>query len=413
MVTEQGSVPFTIPADVLVPFSDLASKVQAWFDHISLKKPDYVSGNIRVPPQVAACDDCGGVKIPWLSETKRPSNFVPSFTSAKDRPTVYKTLVRELSCGFISQVLPSNIVAAGLLFLVDKERVVYDPEEINDLSADVSVAFPRASDLLAPNYVLCGVKGDVKAAFRHIAIAREDQKYFGIILDGIYLRWNRLPFGLKQAPAFFVAAYSAVTALFDFGDSPRDVSYMDDSALARKCPLDLLSTAWAFAQHLDSHGFSLATAKWYLLPASKLVFTGLSVEFDVRRLTIPASKTAKAMSWLTSAIALSGATCSAFLNQHDIPSAGVDMKMNRRARATIQRLLGMLSWFSLAISVITVFRRNLDESIISGSWSVEALSEIEWLSTNLPPCMTGTLPYSLSFLCSASSQMLPQRGGAR
>ena len=362
---EDGSVPALIPSSEAVAFAALSTEVNAWFKRVAADSPPQCS---QLPPDFAS--DQTGILLEFLSDD-RPSTVVPTWTTDRNRLLIWRTLVLEIACGYVEVVLRSEVRAAGLLFLGPKDRPCYHPVEVNDMTVPRSVYYPRASDLLVSSEVSCATKGDVKSAFRHLPLSSTLRPYFGMLVDNVALRWARLPFGLRQAPAAFCSTLRNVLKdipkSIDSPISPTD--YVDDLAQPGFSPLSTLRSSFDLVRYLYYQGgFLPAVSKWYLHPATALVFTGVLVDFSTRTVRIQKSRAAKALSWISSAS--HGA-------KHLSP-------ISIASRRDLESFLGMIAWFAMVLPVLSLSRRSLDVAFHSKLWSQQALNEVEWFVQLLP-----------------------------
>jgi hypothetical protein len=265
---------------------------------------------------------------------------------------LWKAVLNEVANGWLVPCDLSEIVCSGRLFLGPKERLIYDPAVLNSFLADVPIKYPRPSDLLASD-ASCGVKGDIKAAFKHVGIAPEYQRYLGVILDGVCFRWSVLPFGLRQSPALFSMALDASIGGMDV------TAYVDDIAIVDSSGRGVMNKAAALVRRLHEDGWTLAPDKWFLRPADRLVFIGFRIDFRNATIRILRSKADKALALIAESL------------------LGAD----RFHKALLQKALGIVAWLSSVWTLLRVPRYRLDRWVHEDaiSWPSDVAEDADYL----------------------------------
>ena len=291
--TEEGATPAYVLPEERQQFDNMMTNAQKFFDSIATDPPPS-------PPRERlrgfSTDSTGAVLLRWKSHPPsshilRPSTIRRTKSNDNNKLLLWRAIVQEIANGWIEPVARDDISAAGIVFIGPKDRFLYDPEEANVHLEDVPLHYPRAADLLHDPRIRCAVKGDIKTAFRHIAVAEPDRRYLGIHIDGLAFRWRVLPFGLSQSPVIFARMLEASLAnVLPSISAHNPVVYVDDLAIPARSPLSALSAGLALAQAMYRRGWILATNKWFLRPASILVFVGLLVDFNTRLIKIRQEK---------------------------------------------------------------------------------------------------------------------------
>jgi hypothetical protein len=285
---EEESIPATLSEPELV----VLQRLQTLMDKVCTQQPQ---------PMIAAglhplMDDDRCVPLVWLSDV-RPRERSPSSTTSATAHLLWKAIVGEIASHWASVCVAESY---GLLFIGPKERLMYWPEHANDLLAYLHVAFPRIIDLFTIATAF-GVKIDLKSAYRSILLTASDARYMGALLDGVPIKFSRLPFGLCQAPALFVALLT--TTIVRYKSNYPDaysilVQYMDDSGIGGLSITETLLSAERLLSAFIADGWWISAVKSFLHPCVALVFTGFIADFPDFSVRIAQSKTTKLMTLL-------------------------------------------------------------------------------------------------------------------
>lgn len=226
----QGALPLSPAAQAT------ADRIQSLFDE---------SVSFLPPPTCSArhhsvlADDSGALRLPFAS-TERPSEETRSMTDGRSAVPIWSSLVQEIASGWASNRTGRS---SGLCFLGPKDRLCYWPRLLNSMLSHVAVSYGSVFDLFTVA-ASCGVKFDLKSAFRALPIAAEDAVFLGAMVDGIWVVFERLPFGLACSPAYFVSALDATLSKFR-SSSPDSLLalaaisvFVDDVGVAGSSPED-------------------------------------------------------------------------------------------------------------------------------------------------------------------------------
>ena len=246
-------------------------------------------------------DDAGRIRLQWAS-TDRPTERSTTSTAQmpSDRAAVlWKHVVKEIA----NEHADVGVVgrSAGRLFLGPKDRLIFWPKHLNSMLTQIPSTVGKIFDLFTCAAV-AGVKIDVKAAYRAIGLAPEDAIYHAAILDGVWVVFNRLSFGMAQSPAAFVACMAVSVERFR-GSLPATeaalAQYVDDSGMSATAPARAVRAAGELITALLRDGWWVSVAKTFALPAHRLVYTGFIADFnEPRSVRVAPSKARKAATWL-------------------------------------------------------------------------------------------------------------------
>ena len=367
-------------------------------------------------------DAANAAVLPW-SSSARPSERSFSFTPANlDHASVmWKSLVLELAAGKARSIMGR---AAGVVFLVLQEgrkpRLIYWPKEANTLLSHIPISYGRINDLFSI-LAACGVKLDLKSAYRSIRVALQDAEYLGAVVDGIWIVFLALPFGLASSPAIFTLALAETLRRFR-SSMPATLAaiaaiaaFVDDLGSGSDSTLNTLHIASLLIEALLRDGWWLSIAKAFLLPAARLYYTGLVALFDHQALAIHPAKAQKlyhlALTISFPRQILEEATLAVqtlwnhrrdtlpphlplpdrrplpdlqpFLSQLQLrTSESIDL--DGPSFAALRRLTGTISWFQTVLPWLCVWRRVAEQPIWTNRWTPDAVSAILLLIAVLP-----------------------------
>lgn len=230
------------------------------------------------------------LRLTWAAPPPCEASF--SFTSPKTAVAMWRQLVHEVAAGW---AVPQEGLSYGLVFLTDKDRLIFWPRLVNEALAPFRVRYGSVFDLFT-RVAACGVKVDLKAAFRAIAVHSDDAPYLACCLDGVPMVFHRLPFGLSISPAVFVHTLAITLSRFR-ASTPNLGSVMsvfvDDTAAADRDALSTLLLAERLVTAFLSDGWWVSLSKAFLWPTTRLLFTGLIAAFDAQAVSVAPSKAAK------------------------------------------------------------------------------------------------------------------------
>jgi len=247
---------------------------------------------------------------------------------------IWKHLVAELAAEQARADVPGR--SSGRVFLGPKDRLIFWPKLLNALLVHTPTSVGRIFDM----FTVCataGVKLDVKSAYRAIGIAPEDAAYHAAIVDGVWITFTRLSFGMAQSPAIFGAAIGVT--IERFRDSlPATAAalaqYVDDSGVSGSSPSNAVVAAEQLIRALLRDGWWVSVSKTFLLPCSRLYYTGFIADFATRAVRLAETKTGKVIKLLRSvkrptdsalaaaAAAASGSTATTTSPTQPLPRAG-------------------------------------------------------------------------------------------
>ena len=211
----------------------------------------------------------GATKLDWTSD-ERPAEA--SFTwstelSEESAADLWRQVVVEVAAGWASTNRAGK--SAGRLFLGPKARLIFWPRLVNLHLREVGCSMGRVVDLFT-TLAACGVKLDLKSAYRSISLDTDDALYQAAILDGTWIVFDRLSFGMAQSPVIFVT-FLALT-LRRYRDSmPGTLAtltalaqYMDDSGIGATSPSAALDAVYHLIVALTSDGWWVSAAKTFV-----------------------------------------------------------------------------------------------------------------------------------------------------
>jgi hypothetical protein len=237
--------------------------------------------------------DKGTVALRWASD-ERPNEMTFTRPTTADGAIIWRTLVYELAAGWAVSALS---LSAGLVFLGPRQRFIYWPRMLNTLLMHMTVVMGSVFDLFTVVGTL-GLKMDIKAAYRLILLDPVDAQFMGAVVDGVWIQFLRLPFGLGQSPAIFCALLGATIAKSRAtmtNTTTAMSAFMDDLALAALNAAGLIAAADRLVDAFLADGWWISVAKIFLTPAARLLYIGLIVDFKQRTIQIAASKVTKLM----------------------------------------------------------------------------------------------------------------------
>lgn len=285
------------------PVLALSKEAQATADRIQLL---FDSSVAALPPPVCSAraasvirDEGGSLRLPFAG-TERPSERTLSNTNASSSVPIWSTLVSEMAAGWASTRTGRS---SGLVFLGPKDRLCYWPRLLNSLLSEVAVSYGNVLDLFSVAASF-GLKFDLKSAFRALPIASDDAEFLGAIVDGIWVVFERLPFGLACSPAYFCRALEDTLSRFR-GSTPSTILalgavtvFVDDVGLSAASPEAVLSLCEHLLRALLADGWWLSISKSFCRPVTGLFFTGMTADFSKGAVAVHPSRSARLAGWL-------------------------------------------------------------------------------------------------------------------
>ena len=190
---------------------------------------------------------------------------------------------------------------------------------------------------------------DLRDGYFHVPMHETAKPWLGFRLDGVYYRYNVLPFGLRSAPFVFTKLLrTPMRSIRQLG--VRSTVYIDDVACAAQ-PHIATDQVQLVDRELATHGLVVATDK-NQGPATTAIVLGLQVDTVNNRLSLPADKLTKTLALLR-AVQLMAERPS-----HRVPAR------------VVAQLLGKLQWFSRAAPPARLYSRTLQYDLRArASWS--------------------------------------------
>lgn len=289
-----------------------------------------------------------------------------SCTRADERPAIYGEIMSDLCSGALEL---GEVVAGGRVFAGPKGRLLYHPRAVNDAipEADRTVKYGRMYDAFGPG-ATCAVKVDLKSAFKSVPVATQDRRYLGMSVDGVTLRYARLPFGLATSPRLFVDLLRRTLRQFVLPDGVAMVDYVDDVLLTGVRPDVVVATMCDIIEALRADGWRVACSKVYLQPAASVVFLGMLLDLPRRSLALTVEKQKKALGLLAT-----------------IESARGQPRLD-----ALEKLLGMTAWASPVLRGVGFFTPPLWKVLTSGLWDDDAADALQALRTLVTEATTPT-----------------------
>lgn len=235
-----------------------------------------------------------GVAIGLVGDVPPQPHPAPTTaTTSRTRAALYSAIVADVASGVLET---GEVSVLGRLFLGPKDRPIYDAAHINDAIPDSakSVAYGSIRDLCATGTV--AVKLDLKAAFRSVPVVEADRRYLGVRVDGVTLRYARLPFGLATSPRLFVEALQRSLDAIPLPSGSSITSYVDDIAICAPSPAVCAELLCLVVRRLIDDGWRVAASKTFGRPTEDLLFLGFRIEVDRKAVALTTSRRDKMLS---------------------------------------------------------------------------------------------------------------------
>ena len=295
----------------------------------------------------------GGMGAPLAATAFDPQALDPrawaSKSDERSKLALYRELLADLAAGALEQ---GEVLVGGRVFVGPKERLIYDPAAVNDAIPDEAktVRYGKSRDAFIPG-VVCGVKTDLKAAFKSVPVAVTDRRYLGLTVDGVTLRYARLPFGLATSPKLFGNMLRRSLEACPVPRGVARVDYVDDIAFTAPDAATAISALKSTVTALTADGWRIACGKTFGRPAERLVFLGMVLDLPGRAVSITQMKQAEMLKKLD-----------------DVKSGSGPGNRFRQ----LQKLLGWLSWAAPTMRGIGFYLPALWAALRDRRWSDEA-----------------------------------------
>ncbi|EZG42998.1 putative KRAB-A domain protein [Gregarina niphandrodes] len=197
------------------------------------------------------------------------------------RPYVYPPGIRKQAIDTIQMMINNDIIRPSNSPWAAKPRIVFDGAKpiricgnyipLNTCLQNNAYPLPNTESLL--QRVAQGryfTKIDLSKSFWQIPLDEMSKKYTAFYgPDGLY-EYNRLPFGLKTAPAIFQKVIDEVLS----GFTTFAFAYIDDIAVIGADPLECRLRLKEIVDRLEGHGFTINQAKSVFEPQHQIEFLG-------------------------------------------------------------------------------------------------------------------------------------------
>ena len=245
-------------------------------------------------------DDAGRYRLRFSSDerpTERSTTRTATLPDGQDAD-IWRAIVTEVASRYASGDRVGR--SSGRVFLGPRKRFIFWPRDLNALLLHVPAEFGRLLDLFSVAAAM-GVKLDIKAAYRALQLNPDDALFHAAIVDGLWVVFDRLSFGMAQSPVMF-ASTLAVTINRFRASLPATTAalaqWVDDSGIGGISTTTTLLAAESLMLAFRRDRWWLAIAKCWLWPAVRLSYTGFLVDFIARTVRIDPAKAAKALALL-------------------------------------------------------------------------------------------------------------------
>lgn len=193
-----------------------------------------------------------------LVENARPLRFAPARHSPAQKGVITSAIKEMLADGVVRE---SKGEWATPVVLAPKPggkwRVCCDFRPLNTVTRSESFPIPRPEDVLdrlAKSKWFTTL--DLTSGYYQVPIAEEHKKYLGIITDDGVYEFNRLPFGIKNAPAGFSRIMRKI-----FGELEGVETYIDDLTIHGETLEELLDRQDRVLKKVQEFGLHLNLTK--------------------------------------------------------------------------------------------------------------------------------------------------------
>lgn len=265
----------------------------------------------------------GGVRIGCGHVPPQPLPRPTTHSTDATRPGLYDAVVADVASGALER---GDARVFGRLFMGAKGRPLFDPSWTNTHiePGAKAVAMGSVRDMTAAGVV--ATKMDLKSAFRSVVVHPDDRPLLGVELDGVALRYARLPFGLASSPRLFCLLLRETLADIPVPDGHAIIDYVDDIAVLGSDAQACATLTAVVAERLLDDGWRIACAKTFARPTKSLLFLGFAVNVPQKAVAITPPRLAKAIDWM------------------DMVEGGTS-----GWRRVLEKLLGLAAWASPAL----------------------------------------------------------------
>lgn len=221
---------------------------------------------------------CNLVKMEIEVTTPEPIRCKPYRLAFAKRPIV-ANIVKDLLDNEI--IRKSNSPYASGIVLVEKRngehRLCIDYRQLNRITVRIAHPMPVLDEQIAQ---LAGNRYfttlDLRMGYHQIEVEEESKKFTAFVTSDGHYEFNRMPFGLVNAPAVFQATMNRVISFMKPGEV---LAYLDDVIIPSKTVDEGLDRIKRFLDILKKCGLTLRLAKCSFL-AEKISYLGHIVTRD-------------------------------------------------------------------------------------------------------------------------------------
>ncbi len=216
-------------------------------------------------------------------------------------------LTKALDCGALKLCQRDDICAASPMFSVvqsEKTRLIFDVRQVN-AGVDVfnfSLEGVTAIPVVAAGTAFCS-KLDLSSAYWQVPIDEELASRMGTWTpDGLFARWEVLPFGLAVAPfAFASITHCLVRAWRAAGI--RCLAYLDDILIFAQTLEEHARVVRTVVLDLLAAGLRISSRKAFLLPFRRLDALGVTVDLSRQAFFVAPTYISKVLADVRAALA--------------------------------------------------------------------------------------------------------------
>lgn len=333
--TEPGSTPLMGPLDEAT--ARALQRCQDLADQIADSLPPNPGPTVPFAAWPRGADG-RTFRLRWASDA-RPNEWSPTHTGslADDKQAIiWQSVIVEVASSWAR--IDQRGRSAGRVFLGPKDRFLFWPKALNALLLHASAPVGRLIDLFAI-LAAAGVKLDIAAAYRALELDPEDAIFHAALIDGIWVIFQRLSFGMAHSPAIFATALATTLNRFR-GSFPATeaalAQWVDDSALSGTRPATAVFAAEALMTALVRDRWWIAIPKTWLYPAVRLLYTGFIADFPARTIRIWRQKLDKLIAKLRSVRRPTDAAIAAAApHQPESSQPTTDVCASRRSRLSL------------------------------------------------------------------------------
>jgi hypothetical protein len=223
-----------------------------------------------------------------------------------------------------------------------KARLVHDLRPLNARLHIATTKYESIRDALLHDRRL-GTKLDLAMAFKHVPLSAEASSMMIFAVDGVLFRWLRLPFGMSWSPSMFSAALKPVIDALR-KEGVRCVVYVDDILILADTVSRLDADTARTMELLEKAGWRVSPEKTYPFAHDRIVFLGLLLDLRDSTAHVPVHKALKLRDLVSKALENTNVTLS-----------------------HLQKVLGLLSFFLVAVPTIGLAWRAIVEATVEAS----------------------------------------------